>query len=1076
LPAAAFWADLGVHGGKVLCLAIDPRNPNKIFAGTYLGNGLFLSQDGGATWQRVRTQNLFLGEDSFEDHAVQAVAIAPSDSNVVWVAHNGWLAKSADGGQTWLHISNRTLQATCTGCGGNSDANRHCMALAIHPTNPNVVYVGTSGPSAAATSGAVYKTEDGGLTWAKLNQGANFDYAVDDVALDPNDPAIVWAVTNSNGYNNIWDGTVFRSADSGQSWERLTPANAIGGILSVAPKPDDAGVVFVTGGYGLVKLTRNGDLWDLTYPIDGCRLAADVAFAPSDPNTLYTAWMVPNDAFWNGDGLPKLTRGTFDGAAWHWETAVIDTQIARQFNTLAVHPTDMRIVYGGDSGLGIARTADAGTSWTAVNQGLEAVIVYDVDVEAADTRHMIAASASGLFERPAGATRWERRHTGFFKSVRFHPSAGNSYYAGMAGYLARTEDNGASWNYSAWLNSADVDDIAIDPGHPQNILIATGFNGRQVLRSTDGGATFTAVLDGINQAGQRYCMNTLALDPADAGHVLAGGGDFHNAKIVGDLWESWDGGGTWTRTGLTNIIVNAVLIDPRDANTLYAGCEFSQNYVEPIWKSVDGGRTWTPKTVGLPPARRTLFSLWAPNEEQIVAVGRYGYATRYDGYQWEVLDSTTANTLYGVFGTAADDIFAVGDSGTILHYNGQAWAAQVSNITQALYKVWAAGANDVYAVGQAGIVLHYDGTAWTPMTSPTSNTLYEIRGTSERNIFAAGTGGTIIHFDGTAWRTMPTGITSSLNALWVLGPNDAYAAGDGGTILHYDGTAWNAMASNTTATLYGLWGSSSSNLYAVGPGGDLLRYDGQQWSQIDANPQNGYQEVWGTAPNRVMISDYLGGVWLWDGERLSALRSQGTYSRSVTDLAFHRRNPDIVYAATFKAGVYISPNQAENWLSLEAPPSMTYALATGSLYAATGAGVYQLTGSGVVAGQVRDIHSLQAIHDATVSCDLGQSCRSNEGQYMMVLPAGIFDLYARSDGYQLGVHEDLTIYGSDVTWQDFDMLPDNSVTPVDITPTPAPSPDAPVNPSGNASGGGDASGGAYCFIGILTHSTLPHKN
>jgi hypothetical protein len=137
------------------------------------------------------------------------------------------------------------------------------------------------------------------------------------------------------------------------------------------------------------------------------------------------------------------------------------------------------------------------------------------------------------------------------------------------------------------------------------------------------------------------------------------------------------------------------------------------------------------------------------------------------------------------------------------------------------------------------------------------------------------------------------------------------------------------------------------------------------------------------------------------------------------------------------------------------------------LYAATGAGVYQWTGTGVVAGQVRDIHSLQAIHGATVFCDLGQSCRSNAGQYMMVLPAGIFDLYARSDGYQLGVHEDLTIYGSDVTWQDFDMLPDNSVVPVD-TPTPTPSPDAPVNPTGNASGTGDASGGAYCFIGTLT--------
>ena len=88
------WTDLGLYGGWVYDIAIDPSNPDKMFAGAYLGGGLFVTEDGGNRWQVVETGGFEGGEDEFRDHAVYAVKIAPSDTNVVWAAHNFWVEKS----------------------------------------------------------------------------------------------------------------------------------------------------------------------------------------------------------------------------------------------------------------------------------------------------------------------------------------------------------------------------------------------------------------------------------------------------------------------------------------------------------------------------------------------------------------------------------------------------------------------------------------------------------------------------------------------------------------------------------------------------------------------------------------------------------------------------------------------------------------------------------------------------------------------------------------------------------------------------------------------------------------------
>ncbi len=66
---------------------------------------------------------------------------------------------------------------------------------------------------------------------------------------------------------------------------------------------------------------------------------------------------------------------------------------------MAVHPTDPDIVYLGDSGGGVLKSADNGQTWVPVNTGLNGIVVNDVAVDANDTAHLIAATSGGVFER-----------------------------------------------------------------------------------------------------------------------------------------------------------------------------------------------------------------------------------------------------------------------------------------------------------------------------------------------------------------------------------------------------------------------------------------------------------------------------------------------------------------------------------------------------------------------------------------------------------------------------------------------------------------------------------------------------
>ncbi len=213
-------------GGRVSEIAIDPRNPAVFFVGFSTG-GLFKTGDNGVTFEPV-----------FDREAVQsigAVAVAPSNSDVVWVGTgeasdrntaewgNG-VYRSTDGGGTWQHV------------GLNNS--RTIGRIVVHPTNPDIAYVAAGGNLwADGGERGVFKTTDGGRTWKPVLQApqpANAVVGCSDIVMDSANPEVLyaalyarrrtpWSFTFGPALTGGQDlGGIFKTTNGGATWKKVT--------------------------------------------------------------------------------------------------------------------------------------------------------------------------------------------------------------------------------------------------------------------------------------------------------------------------------------------------------------------------------------------------------------------------------------------------------------------------------------------------------------------------------------------------------------------------------------------------------------------------------------------------------------------------------------------------------------------------------------------------------------------------------------------------------------------------------------------------------------------------------------
>jgi photosystem II stability/assembly factor-like uncharacterized protein len=347
------WGPPGTIAGFPIDFLVDPENPMTIFANNY-GGGNVMSTDGGESWQLASKG--YTGAQMFDLalHACRpnvlyssalsgpfrtldwgaaweglaypparlvetyAVALNPQSPNIVLASSEnlGQLWRSVDGGFTWDMRYDLPLVTGVL---------RSFKRLEFAPSDGSIVYAGTAprnnvlrGDSTTPSYG-IYKSADGGLNWDPANDSQTADCTVNDLAVHPDSPDIVYAATAAEG--------LYRSTDGGASWLQLTGLS-INDVRAVAIDPHDPDVVYA-GAEG----TFSGQPGGVYRSLDA-----------GDNWTPMIAGMEPNDPIWS----------------------------------IVVDPLEPGVVYAGSFYSGVYRWDPGLSVWTHMNDGLRTRAVTDL--------------------------------------------------------------------------------------------------------------------------------------------------------------------------------------------------------------------------------------------------------------------------------------------------------------------------------------------------------------------------------------------------------------------------------------------------------------------------------------------------------------------------------------------------------------------------------------------------------------------------------------------------------------------------------------------------------------------------
>jgi len=367
------WGPPGIYPGQPIGLAVSPENRMLVFANNYNG-GNFKSDDGGITWVNA--------SDGYTGANLRMIKVDPGNARKVYCVGRSGTYKSSDGGSTWTGLNYDPLI-------GNDD-----RAVAVHPSNPGIIYVTKVG------YGQIFRSIDGGMSWKQLYQYP-LDYNSSNwhsfraVKLSPSNPSIIYAgmrrVQNIGMYDPA-DGPshgMFKSSDGGQTWNQInngleeTYRKSINEILI---DPDDPEIVYI-GTYknGIWKTTNGGALWVCkTTPMEELGDARSLAMHPDNHNILYAGT--------RENGLWKTTDGGDT-----WENISIGMPSNAAIFSIVFYPADPQVIYAADMKSGVYISKNGGQNWYPMNGGLTNRAVMSLDISSDGSILYAATSGEGVF-------------------------------------------------------------------------------------------------------------------------------------------------------------------------------------------------------------------------------------------------------------------------------------------------------------------------------------------------------------------------------------------------------------------------------------------------------------------------------------------------------------------------------------------------------------------------------------------------------------------------------------------------------------------------------------------------------
>ncbi|HVC19853.1 MAG TPA: hypothetical protein VNE16_07230 [Vicinamibacterales bacterium] len=558
------WTHLGLrHGEQIGAIIVDPHDPDRLFVavlghpyGPNAERGVFRSTDGGRTFQKVLYRNentgaIDLAFDPDNPSIVYAVLWAarqgPWEYNNAYRGPESGLFRSTDGGTTWTALR-AGLPTFAEGLGR--------IGIGIAPSRPDRMYALVQ---AAPAYGGLYRSDDAGRTWTRVNDetriwGRGDDFAC--VRVDPRNPDVVYVANTST----------YRSADGGRTFTAIKGAPGGDDYHTIWINPRNPDIILLAADQGATLSVNGGRTWSSWYNQPTAQLyhvTADNGF----PYRVYGGQQESGSAGVSSRG----NEGAITFRDWH-------PVGAEEYGYAAPDPLHPGVVYGGKVTRYDARTGqvqDVGPVVLRTGQyrfdRTAPLIFSPVDP------HILYFAAQVLFKTTDGGHRWQiispdltrpdpgvppslgvyaaeaRRvpHRGVIYSIAPSPLNVNLIWAGTDdGLIQVTRDGGLHWQ--------NVTPPAMTPWSKVTQLDASHFDPRTVYAS----------------------VSRFRLD-----------------DLTPYIYRTHDGGRTWQliTNGLpADAPVNVVREDPVRKGLLYAGTERA------VYVSFDDGDHWQPLQLNLP--------------------------------------------------------------------------------------------------------------------------------------------------------------------------------------------------------------------------------------------------------------------------------------------------------------------------------------------------------------------------------------------------------------------------------------------------------------------------------------------
>lgn len=557
---------------------------------------------------------------------ITSLAVDPTNDNTIFIgAASGGIFKTTDGGENWAPVFDR-------------EASLSIGDLAIAPSNPQIIYVGTGeanagGGSLAYDGAGIYKSTNGGDSWQSLGLANNG--STGKVVIHPQDPRRVYVATMGQLFSNNPERGLYRTTDGGQNWEQILYISDSTGVIDVALHPTQPNTLFAAGWerirrpnrrqYGgatsaIYRSNDGGDQWEkLNLPIPGNRSLGRIglAISPVNPNRIYA---------YVADGENDLLIGIYrsDDLGQNWTSLTLDgiSQVPFMwwFGKIYADPVNADLVY--ICGLELYRYQSGDPKWQTIMVGSH-VDQHALYLEPNNRDYLLLGNDGGLY-----------RGTGDFRNTwtHFKNLPITQFYTAEVDHLqperlfGGTQDNGSlrrRTDSGEWEQILGGDGFVnlVDPTNSSFVYAESQYG--NFRRSTSGGDHFSNGTPLESLSENKNWKTPVILDPNTPATLYYGAQRVYRSTDRARNWQAISPVLTEAPPG-SNLVygsLTSLAVSPADSRIIYAGADDGSLHL-----TTNGGVNWAPVNQGLP--QRWITSISTHPTDPDVA-----YVT-FSGYRW----------------------------------------------------------------------------------------------------------------------------------------------------------------------------------------------------------------------------------------------------------------------------------------------------------------------------------------------------------------------------------------------------------------------------------------------------------